>query len=725
MEFKKRQKILFAITMLLTIFYIVWRIFFTLPFQYGIVSSFIGISLLLAEVAGFLEVANIGIDGWKEKRQEMIKPKLAEEEFPDIDVFIATYNEPAFILKKTIWGCKNMKYPNKEKVHIYICDDGSREEVKELAREMEVGYLKREEHTGAKAGNYNHALSVTSSPLIATFDADMIPMSDFLIELVPYFFIEGKKMGFVQSPQSFYNPDLFQFNLYAEDSIPNEQNFFFRQVQLTRNRNNSVIYAGSNTILSREALKEVGGFYTESITEDLATGMLIQSKGYQTYAVAKVLANGLAPADLLSLYKQRERWARGCIQTMRRLSLFRIKGLNIRQKADYFFSFLYWYTPVRRLIFILAPILASIFSIQVVECTVKGILFFWLPQMIAYILLLNEVTGKMRTARLSNVYDTILFPTLLPAVFFETLGISEENFSVTNKDKNKKQIKENKRVIQKCQIVFGGLLFLSWIGMIGCFVRLVKGGSLGDIIILMWLMLNSYYFIMSLFFAWERTSHRESERFFIETKMKLKFEGQTKEMRTYDISEGGASCLSDFPYYIPPDTLFTVQIEDEKERYQYQTNAILLLVQSKKSEWRYHLQFEKKKDKSSLYGILYDREAPFPEEVSKKSGYYKDIWNNIQKRKKKRKTTYQKFPLVKLRQEVKREGGKSAVIKKFDYRYIWLKKGEDAKEVKLKITDKKELIARKDKKGVYEVVNYREFIYNREFLEILKGWIKS
>lgn len=96
MEFKKRQKILFAITMLLTIFYIVWRIFFTLPFQYGIVSSFIGISLLL------VEVANIGIDGWKEKRQEMIKPKLAEEEFPDIDVFIATYNEPAFILKKTI-----------------------------------------------------------------------------------------------------------------------------------------------------------------------------------------------------------------------------------------------------------------------------------------------------------------------------------------------------------------------------------------------------------------------------------------------------------------------------------------------------------------------------------------------------------------------------------------------------------------------------------------------
>lgn len=80
---------------------------------------------------------------------------------------------------------------------------------------------------------------------------------------------------------------------------------------------------------------------------------------------------------------------------------------------------------------------------------------------------------------------------------------------------------------------------------------------------------------------------------------------------------------------------------------------------------------------------------------------------------------------MKLKQEVEREGGKSAIIKKFDYRYIWLKKGEDVKEVKLKITDKKELIGRKHKKGVYEVVNYREFIYNKEFLEILKEWIES
>ncbi|MES0857876.1 glycosyltransferase, partial [Geobacillus sp. G4] len=80
----------------------------------------------------------------------------------------------------------------------------------------------------------NNALSKTSSPLIATFDADMIPQHTFLMKTVPYFllstFIEEKgrwrlrredeidkkfKLGLVQTPQSFYNPDLFQFNLYA------------------------------------------------------------------------------------------------------------------------------------------------------------------------------------------------------------------------------------------------------------------------------------------------------------------------------------------------------------------------------------------------------------------------------------------------------------------------------------------------------------------------------
>ena len=61
----------------------------------------------------------------------------------------------------------------------------------------------------------NNALSKTTSPLVVTFDADMIPMHNFLTACVPYFFIENEEIGFIQTPQSFYNPDLFQYNLFS------------------------------------------------------------------------------------------------------------------------------------------------------------------------------------------------------------------------------------------------------------------------------------------------------------------------------------------------------------------------------------------------------------------------------------------------------------------------------------------------------------------------------
>ena len=80
-----------------------------------------------------------------------------------------------------------MEYPDKSKVHIYICDDTNRIEMKELADKMGIGYIGLAENKHAKAGNLNNALSKTTSPLIATFDADMIPRNDFLMKTVPYF----------------------------------------------------------------------------------------------------------------------------------------------------------------------------------------------------------------------------------------------------------------------------------------------------------------------------------------------------------------------------------------------------------------------------------------------------------------------------------------------------------------------------------------------------------
>ncbi|MCR1942606.1 glycosyltransferase [[Clostridium] symbiosum] len=113
--------------------------------------------------------------------------------YPDVDILIATHNEETELLYKTVNGCRHMDYPDKSKVHIYICDDGNRPEMAELSKKMRVGYFGLADNKEAKAGNLNHAIGKTTSPWIVTFDSDMIPTHNFLMETVPYIFLPRMK----------------------------------------------------------------------------------------------------------------------------------------------------------------------------------------------------------------------------------------------------------------------------------------------------------------------------------------------------------------------------------------------------------------------------------------------------------------------------------------------------------------------------------------------------
>ncbi|MCM3698552.1 glycosyltransferase family 2 protein [Paenibacillus macerans] len=124
------------------------------------------------------------------------------------------------------------------------------------------------------------------------------------------------KLGLVQTPQSFYNPDLFQFNLYAEQGIPNEQDFVSREVNILRNASNAVAYTGSNTVISRQGTVHIGGFPLNTITEDFETSIRLQQGGYITYATQEVQAAGHTTTTIPSMIKQRIRWARGIIKSL-------------------------------------------------------------------------------------------------------------------------------------------------------------------------------------------------------------------------------------------------------------------------------------------------------------------------------------------------------------------------------------------------------------------------
>lgn len=498
MKLKKLFKFTICIlSLILTIIYIIYRIFYTLPTTLGTLSLIFAVIILLVEIWESIDFFTYFINILLTNKKS---PKIPDfniiKEIPDIDVFIATYNESPNILTRTIEACKNMEYPDKNKIHIYVCDDGDRLEIKDLTIKMDVNYISRSNRKDAKAGNYNNALLKTTSPYIATFDSDMAPTKDFLLTTLPFFYKE-KNVGFVQLPQSFINPDIFQYRLKMQNKIPFEQDYFYHSIQIAKNKTNSVVYCGTNALFSRQSLKDANGFATGTLSEDIATGMIIESKGYKGIALNKIGAYGICVNDFSAFAKQRTRWARGCIQMLKKYKILTIKGLSIRQKLEYMSCVSYWFFGIRRLIYLLAPLLFSIFGIIVVDCNLLTFISIWLPTYVLKRFGLDIIEGNKRSSTWNKIYETILTPVLCFKVLAEFIGFKQTNFNVTPKNtSNYTMEKENKKVLSWHLSLF----ILNIIGFIMCIARVYDNSIENYILSFVWTFSNIFYLFISIVF---------------------------------------------------------------------------------------------------------------------------------------------------------------------------------------------------------------------------------
>lgn len=697
------------------IIYLYWRAAYTIPIGLGWLSLIFGMLLYSAEVVGFFESALFYLTLWDTNTPKT--PKVDEEGYPDVDIFVATYNEPSELLYKTIIGCKNMDYPQKERVHIHICDDGNRSEILDLCKKLDVGYITRTENTHAKAGNLNNALSKTNSPYVVTFDADMIPMSDFLIKTMP-FFIKDKNTGFVQVPQNFYNPDTFQYNLFSENNIPNEQELFSRQIQAGKSRFNATIYAGSNTVISRKALDEIGGLVVGTITEDFATGMKIQSKGYKTVYLNEVHASGLSPDNLEDLYNQRIRWGRGVIQTFKSFSPIFQKGLNFKQKLMYFSAFFYWYFGIWRFIFFVSPILYSVFGIVVLQASAISILEVWLPMFILTNITFKVFSKGVRTTKWSHIYDTIMFPQVTIGVLMESFGFKLSKFKVTPKENITRRNFVNKFRLVWTQIILASLSLIAIIRL--GYLSIVFGINISYVINIFWLSYNFYLLFMAILFASERPKFRSSERQVISTPASIKFDDKIINGTTYDISENGVSILVDKPFYIEPDKTHKISISTQ--RYFTKVFGEIVHVANFNERYKYVFQFNAdERNYQQLLGILYDRVPYMPGKISKDIAI-KNIINNLKKRRKAFTGFNRKLPRIPVFKDlIAFDGQEEVLIHMEDFNYLCCRVRGNKKHtnlivhlinnVKLELKLSQEL---SDKKGqnlyLYEVVNYKQII---------------
>jgi cellulose synthase (UDP-forming) len=224
-------------------YYLFWRFTNTLNVD------FLWLSLLLffCELYSFFDTLLFVLMLWKPSNRKEAPPPIQAS----VDVYIVTYNEPAELLRLTADAAMRIDWPGR---HVYILDDGSRPHIKALAEELGCGYITRgEEWDGkprhAKAGNINNALLQTDGEFILILDADQIPAPAIIKHTIGY--MANPNVAFVQTPQYFYN-------LPPGDPFGSDAPLFYGPIQTGKDGWNAATFCGSNAILRREALLQLG-----------------------------------------------------------------------------------------------------------------------------------------------------------------------------------------------------------------------------------------------------------------------------------------------------------------------------------------------------------------------------------------------------------------------------------------------------------------------------------
>ena len=207
----------------------------------------IAIPLVISESYSIIDSAFFGFTVWNAKTRESPPPAPVDL---GVDVFITTYNEPVDIVAKTAEAAFNIRYPH----HTWILDDGVRDEMKQLADDLGVGYITRSvdwknRPKHAKAGNVNNALMQTAGEFILILDADQVPAPEILDHTLGYFI--DSKVALVQTPQNFGN-------VSTADPLGSSAPLFYGPIQQGKDTLNAAYFCGSNAVLRREALMQLG-----------------------------------------------------------------------------------------------------------------------------------------------------------------------------------------------------------------------------------------------------------------------------------------------------------------------------------------------------------------------------------------------------------------------------------------------------------------------------------
>jgi cellulose synthase/poly-beta-1,6-N-acetylglucosamine synthase-like glycosyltransferase len=302
----------------------------------------------LTLVSYFFVLSILGIYGWhryfivyqymKHRDKAPGLPPVMGE-WPVVTVQLPVYNE-MYVVDRLIDAVCALDYPL-DKLEIQVLDDSTDQtrEICELAvrrhaaRGLDIVYLHRTDRTGYKAGALDAGLKVAKGQFIAIFDADFLPPPDFLRRTVPYFNDEG--IAVVQARWGHLN---HAYSLLTKvQAIMLDGHFVLEHGG--RNRAGCFFnFNGTAGLWRRIAIDDAGGWQHDTLTEDLDLSYRAQLRGWRFLFLPEVVTPAEVPVEMNAFKSQQHRWAKGSIQTCRKLLPYILMAdLPLKVKIEAFF----------------------------------------------------------------------------------------------------------------------------------------------------------------------------------------------------------------------------------------------------------------------------------------------------------------------------------------------------------------------------------------------------
>jgi cellulose synthase (UDP-forming) len=365
-----------------------------------------------------------------------------------VDLLIATYNEEEAILERTIIGAQSQDYDN---YRIFVLDDGRRDWLRDLCERRKVGYIARSNNEHAKAGNINNALRQLANKepgeFVAILDADFVLQPEFLSRALALF--RDEEVGCVQTPQHFFNPDPLQHGFGAASTWPDEQRFFFDVLLASKDAWGVAFCCGTSSITRREALEQVGGFPTESVTEDMLLSLKLKEAGWKTVYLNERLSMGLAPEGVSEYITQRGRWCLGFMQIARsRWGVLGSATLPALDRISLFDAFLYWGASFPfRVLCLIAPIMYGLTGLAVINADAQDVLNHYVPSICTPVIVLAWITRGRVMPIVTDAAQLLVCVDAMKAAAFGLIQPKGHKFKVTAKGGERDRLNVQWRLI--------------------------------------------------------------------------------------------------------------------------------------------------------------------------------------------------------------------------------------------------------------------------------------